>query len=140
MRSIQYRDGHPAIYVKHYGCLDFHGATEDEAQAIYDAAQESWWRDAEDEAHRLGFDGIFAAGRSGGWMQPFWQSGGPFGGYGHRSWGGMGGTMGCPRYPDMDTYRHRRKVEALARRLWKMLDKAQDYIDAVVKHDKANAR
>lgn len=126
------RDGHPAINVKCYRGFDTELASklgDLELRDVEESVQAEWWRQAEAEAHELGFDGVFSAGRSGGWLQPFWQTGGPFGGNTGKPWKGQGAEKEFPRFPDMSVYAHRRKVEALARRLARLMNEVPDMFD-----------
>lgn len=91
--------GHMAINVKYYGRFP-DGGTDSQRERVWDAVVETWWESARDIARESGYDYVHSAGRSGGWIVPFW----------HRapraanlySSPGQGGRWGYPSYPDAD--------------------------------------
>ena len=62
------------------------GETEELRERAWESAQRDWWADAEQLAKAVGFSGVYSAGRSGGYIVPYWngQPAGPdlFGYYG----------------------------------------------------------
>jgi hypothetical protein len=73
---VNVKDGAPAVEVKDYfayhNAPDFRAAYETigeaRAGALYECAQEDFWRDAERLAEERGFNSIGQAGHSGGWL------------------------------------------------------------------------
>lgn len=127
---------HAAINVKVYASVNLPEHLEPFAQSAWQSVQEQFWQDAKERAHERGYSNVFAEGRSGGWMVPFYQ-------YGMNpneivkrnlrthpvtraplmlSWPGQGGGLGRPRYPDMDDIGERSRFRAFQREIVAMLD------------------
>src|SRR5690606_37721686 len=69
--DAQGRDGYGLVLNVKCHAFDFaEGGTDEQRQRAYNIAQESWWRKAKQAARKLGFDGVYSAGRMGGYIYP----------------------------------------------------------------------
>lgn len=131
-----------AINVKCYARLDVPEAHEQYAQQAWENVAETFWEELAELAHERGYSCVFAEGRSGGWAVPYYQvgmAGAEIAGRNLRthpvtrvplfqSSPGQGGTLGYPRYPDMDSVGERSRFRAFARRVETMLAGVPDAI------------
>lgn len=131
-------DPHAAINVKLYGGSFgvLPSRLEPLGEMAYESVQWQFWRQATDLAHESGYSDVFAEGRSGGWLVPFYQDGMTEQEIAERglarhavtrapmllSWPGQGRKLGYPRYPDMDEIGERSRFRAFQRRIVAMLD------------------
>jgi len=115
---IQFHDGQPAINVKYQARIE-HGADEQTAIATWDRMVEQWWKDAEIAAQELGYSGVFAEGRSGGWLVPYTQ----FNGAGKQTfkWKGQGPELGYPKCPDVTQPKERARFLKLQERIAELM-------------------
>lgn len=58
----------PALCVKVYNLPDVDGSTEAQQMIAYEMAQEYWWYTAKDIAREHGYNTVYSAGRSAGWL------------------------------------------------------------------------
>lgn len=65
------RDCGAAVNVKSHGLRLVDGGTDAQRERAWNAAAESWWRDAAILAQSHGYSGAGACGRSGGWCVPY---------------------------------------------------------------------
>ena len=130
---------HAACNVKFYGHIDVE-PHEAFAQQAWDRTVEQFWEMATEMAHEAGYSCVFSEGRSGGWLVPFRQIGMDPEEVEKRNlrsvyvdtlyrpvplfWNspGQGGTLGYPRYPDMDDIGERSRFRAFAKRVEKLMD------------------
>lgn len=113
---IEMYDGHAAINVKYYGPYP-EGASESDIEAV----RRDWWEQAAELAHERGYSGVFAEGRSGGWLIPYRQRiGGKVAK--HYYFPGQGGHLGYPTYPDVEhDGAERERFRAFERRIQRLL-------------------
>lgn len=133
-----YDDCHAAINVKLYlgRLLVLPEHLECFGARAWDSVREMFWERATDLAHERGYSNVFAEGRSGGWLVPFYQRGMNPNEIVKRNlrthavtrvplmmqWPGQGPTLGYPRYPDMDDIGERSRFRAFQREIVAMLD------------------
>lgn len=111
---MQLHDGHPAINVK-IQRLDVPDEHQQYATKAYETVQEAFWHEATELAQQYGYSQVFAEGRSGGWLVPFfqeateeartdrgWQTHPETGATLFDLWPGQGPRWGYPRYADPD--------------------------------------
>lgn len=116
MSRTDTRDGFPVVNCKDYSPLP-DGGTESQREQAYEAASAEWWYDAESKAQELGFAGVYALGRSGGWIAPYYDT---------------------RRAPDLDEPREREAFEGFA--AWvaaemqpdALADRFQSYLEAIM--------
>lgn len=98
---ITMREGHAAINVKVYRRLDSADCyTDSDRERAWDMTVEQFWNDATRAAHKRGYSGVFAEGRSGGWCVPYlWSKGSPKHFYNGAY--SQGPTVGYPVFPDV---------------------------------------
>ena len=109
-----------SVNVKYHDGID----TEDEqaADMIWNVVQEEWWDLATEIAHEYGYSGVFANGRQGGWLTPYFQ------GAKHYHWKGQGGNLGYPRYPSFDSRSEVKNFIEFAEEIESALENVPDMI------------
>lgn len=130
---ITTREGQAAINVKVYRLNTPDGYTEQEAERAWNLTVEQFWSDATQLAHERGYSGVFAEGRSGGWLVPYlWPKGSP-----KHSYGGSyspGPDAGYPRYPDVvRDGAERERFRAFERRIRALLTDVQSVYESYLK-------
>lgn len=142
-RLVKHEGGHVTICIKTYGMRFPPGGEDEQRQRAWDAMGRDWHCEAQDISHACGFSGVFTVGRSGGYLQPFNQHGGPFGGSNGKEWPGQGGTYGYPSHPSMLDAGDARKVNAFAASIGALLARAPDMFAAhlaeIISDDKRDA-
>jgi hypothetical protein len=122
-QSITLREGHPAINVKVYENLNspLDNYTDEQRAQAWEWTVEGFWRTATDEAHKRGYTGVFAEGRSGGWLVPYnWSKGKPRHGYSTEY--AQGPEIGYPVYPDvLHNHGDRERFRAFERTIRQLL-------------------
>lgn len=126
---ITLREGHAAINVKVYH-LDSGDASSEVAELAYDWTVEQFWQDAINIAHSRGYAGVFAEGRSDGWLVPYnWSKTGI-----QHTWGGpysQGPEAGYPVYPDVEhNGADRERFRAFQREIQTLLADVQEMYTA----------
>jgi hypothetical protein len=127
-------EAHPAINVKVHGSLcrrvqDVDVPSCIDSEHAWDIMVEQWWRDATIIAHEFGYSGVFAEGRSGGWLVPFYQSvNGKLQKFGfpYPEWSGQGGDRGYPYYPDMEDKKERRRFVKFREKIEELLNQVPE--------------
>jgi hypothetical protein len=123
--AITLRDGHAAVNVKVYNLNTPDGYTDSDRERAWDFTVEQFWDDATRIAHKRGYTGVFAEGRSGGWCVPYlWSKGNPR----HSYYGpySQGPDVGHPVYPDVATRGgEREKFRAFERDIKRLLADVQ---------------
>lgn len=126
--SITMHEGHPAVNVKvHCAYLWEPRAASDSAREYgWDTAARWFWDAATACAHKRGYSGVFAEGRSGGWCVPFYQSQ-----HGKviqfNNWPGQSPKFGYPYYPDVEhNGADRERFKGFQRDIRKLLDSAKE--------------
>lgn len=114
---------HPAVKVKLGRLPD--GGTQEQRDAAYKRMEEEFWNMLAPElAHARGYSGVFAEGRSNGWVVPFYQTTHAgvkeFGGT-KKPHPGQGGDHGQPTYPDVSKIGERNRFLAFQRDIQKLL-------------------
>lgn len=126
--AITLHEGHAAVNVKKYNLHTPDGFTEADAERAWDWTVEQFWDDAAQLAHERGYTGVFAEGRSGGWLVPYhWSKGAPKHQY-HGAYR-QGPDVGYPVFPDVaHDGAERERFRAFERRVRRMLADVQaDY-------------
>ena len=132
-------DAHPAINVKtHHFTRNFAWPDcpeEFEAHA-WDILQREWWQEATSIAHVHNYSGVFAEGRSGGWLVPFTQiQGGKVRKF--HAWEGQGGPVGTPTegypiYPDVSDPKERKQFLSFRKDIEDLLERVPKIYAAIV--------
>lgn len=130
-----YGERHAAINVKLYSFPNLSEDAEPFADSAFESVREAFWEEATERAHDAGYSGVFAEGRNGGWMVPYYQTL-PRDERERRNlrthpktfatlmltWPGQGGFLGYPRYPDMDCIGERSRFRGFQRQILRMLE------------------
>lgn len=135
--AITLREGHPAINVKVYHRLDSpEEFTELEREHAWDVMVEEFWSDARRAAHKRGYSGVFAEGRSDGWCVPYYQSiNGVRAQF--KTWPGQGPQHGYPTYPDVEhDSAERERFRGLQRDIRRMLADVQQVFLDILKSER----
>jgi len=98
---ITIHEGHASVNVKIHRRLDSADCyTDSDRERAWDMTVEQFWNDATRAAHKRGYSGVFAEGRSGGWCAPYlWTKPGV-----KHSYNGaysQGPEVGYPVFPDV---------------------------------------
>lgn len=102
-------EGHPAINVKYYGRIpDCDDLTDTEREQVWECCVEDFWEQARELAVNRGYAGVWAKGRSGGWLVPYLST--------------VKGYPGRTVYPDPDNFGERAQYLAFERDIRELME------------------